>query len=177
MQQIRAKRLAKLQAGSTSNSPTPSPASPGPSTPIAQLPQPKPKPPSIPPQSTTPPPQRNVPVKRKSTAPAPKVDYQTWENDTISTVLKVTLSVCSSLLCRSSCTSSMNRNQLQRQTSMISCGSSIFRLSSSLRVTVCLFYKSTRFTNVALLAQMTLTNDIVDRLLITRLELNAQAMS
>lgn len=142
MHQIRAKRLAKLQAGSTSNSPAPSPVSPGPSTPVAQLPNPKQKPPSIPPQSTTPPPQRNVPLRRKPTAPAPKVDYQTWENDTISAVLKVTLSVCSSLLCRSNCASLVNRNQLPRQTSMISCGSSIFRLSLSLKATVRLFYNS-----------------------------------
>ncbi|KAG1809022.1 ubiquitin elongating factor core-domain-containing protein [Suillus variegatus] len=141
---IRAKRLAKLQAGSTSNSPTPSPASPGPSTPIAQLPQPKPKPPSIPPQSTTPPPQRNVPVKRKSTAPAPKVDYQTWENDTISTVLKVTLSKS---------TAEANEYDL-----------------------VWLKHLQVELESEGH-PQMTLTNDIVDRLLITRLELNAQAMS
>jgi len=138
--QIRAKRLAKLQAGSTSNSPTPSPAPPGPSTPIAQLPHPKQKPPSIRPQSTTPPPQRNLPLKRKSTAPTPKVDYQTWENDTISTVLKVTLSVCSPLLGCSSYTSSVNRKQPPRQAGMISCGSNIFRLNLSLRVTVRLLY-------------------------------------
>ncbi|KAG1739691.1 hypothetical protein EDB19DRAFT_1828699 [Suillus lakei] len=46
---IRAKCLAKLQAGSMSNLPTPSPASP--STHIVQLPHPTPKHPSIPPQS------------------------------------------------------------------------------------------------------------------------------
>ncbi|KAG1881945.1 ubiquitin elongating factor core-domain-containing protein [Suillus tomentosus] len=141
---IRAKRLAKLQAGSTSNSSTPSPASPGPSTPIAQLPQPKPKPPFIPPQSTTPPPQRNVPVKRKPTAPAPKVDYQTWENDTISTVLKVTLSKS---------TAEANEYDL-----------------------VWLKHLQVELESEGH-PHMTLTNDIVDRLLITRLELNAQAMS
>ncbi|KAG2102251.1 ubiquitin elongating factor core-domain-containing protein [Suillus discolor] len=141
---IRAKRLAKLQAGSASNSPTPSPASPGPSTLIAQLPQPKPKLPSVPPQSTTPPPQRNVPVKRKPTAPAPKVDYQTWENDTISTVLKVTLSKS---------TAEANEYDL-----------------------VWLKHLQVELESEGH-PHMTLTNDIVDRLLITRLELNAQAMS
>ncbi|KAG2051581.1 hypothetical protein BDR06DRAFT_938883 [Suillus hirtellus] len=141
---IRAKRLAKLQAGSTSNSSTPSPASPGPSTPIAQLPQSKPKPPFILPQSTTPPPQRNVPVKRKPTAPAPKVDYQTWENDTISTVLKVTLSKS---------TAEANEYDL-----------------------VWLKHLQVELESEGR-PHMTLTNDIVDRLLITRLELNAQAMS
>ncbi|KAG1788098.1 ubiquitin elongating factor core-domain-containing protein [Suillus plorans] len=141
---IRAKRLAKLQAGSTSNSPTPSPASPGPSTPVAQLPQPKPKTLSIPPQSTTPPPQRNVPVKRKFIAPAPKVDYQTWENDTISTVLKVTLSKS---------TAEANEYDL-----------------------VWLKHLQVELESEGH-PHMTLTNDIVDRLLISRLELNAQAMS
>ncbi|KAG1833993.1 ubiquitin elongating factor core-domain-containing protein [Suillus subalutaceus] len=143
---IRAKRLAKLQAGSTSSSPTPSPASPGPSssTPVAQLPHPKQKPPSIPPQSTTPPPQRNVPLKRKSTAPAPKVDYQTWEHDTISTVLKVTLSKS---------TAEANEYDLVW----------LKHLQAEL--------ESDGYPH------MTLTNDIVDRLLIARLELDAQAMS
>ncbi|KAG2129448.1 ubiquitin elongating factor core-domain-containing protein [Suillus clintonianus] len=139
---IRAKRLAKLQAGSASNSPTPSPASP--STPVAQLPRPKPKLPSIPPQSTTPPPQRNVPLKRKSTAPAPKVDYQTWENDTISTVLKVTLSKS---------TAEANEYDLVW----------LKHLQAEL--------ESEGYPHT------TLTSDIVDRLLITRLELDAQAMS
>ncbi|KAG0698568.1 hypothetical protein DFH29DRAFT_1002734 [Suillus ampliporus] len=91
---------------------------------IAQLPHPKLKPPSIPPQSTTPPPQCNVPLKRKSTAPAPRVDYQTWEHNTISTVLKVALSA-----------------ELESEGYL----------------------------------HMTLTIDIMDHLLITRLELNAQA--
>ncbi|KAG2134372.1 ubiquitin elongating factor core-domain-containing protein [Suillus cothurnatus] len=141
---IRAKRLAKLQAGSTSNSPTPSPAPPGPSTPIAQLPHPKQKPPSIRPQSTTPPPQRNVPLKRKSTAPTPKVDYQTWENDTISTVLKVTLS----------------------KTTAEASGYDLVWLKH-LQAEL----ESEGYPH------MILTNDIVDRLLITRLELDAQAMS
>ncbi|KAG1822730.1 ubiquitin elongating factor core-domain-containing protein [Suillus subaureus] len=141
---IRAKRLAKLQAGSTSNSPTPSPASPGPSTPVAQLPHPKQKPPFIPPQSTTPPPQRNVPLKRKSAAPAPKVDYQTWENDTISTVLKVTLSK-----------SIAEANEYDLVW--------LKHLQAEL--------ESEGYSH------MTLTSDIVDRLLITRLELDAQAMS
>ncbi|KAG0691869.1 hypothetical protein DFH29DRAFT_883539, partial [Suillus ampliporus] len=71
-----------------------------------------------------PPPQCNVPLKRKSTAPAPRVDYQTWEHNTISTVLKVALSA-----------------ELESEGYL----------------------------------HMTLTIDIVDRLLITRLELNAQA--
>ncbi|KAG2028816.1 ubiquitin elongating factor core-domain-containing protein [Suillus americanus] len=143
---IRAKRLAKLQAGSTSNSPNPSPAPPGPSssTPVAQLPHPKPKPPSTPPQSTTPPPQRNVPFKRKFTAPAPKVDYQTWENDTISTVLKVTLSKS---------TAEATEYDL-----------------------VWLKHLQAELESEGY-PRMTLTSDIVDRLLITRLELDAQAMS
>ncbi|KAG2066491.1 hypothetical protein BDR04DRAFT_1106685 [Suillus decipiens] len=143
---IRAKRLAKLQAGSTSNSPTPSPASPGPSivAPVAQLPHSKQKLPSIPPQSTTPPPQRNVPLKRKSVAPAPKVDYQTWENDTISTVLKVTLSKS---------TAEANEYDLVW----------LKHLQAEL--------ESEGYSHA------TLTSDIVDRLLITRLELDAQAMS
>ncbi|KAG1751124.1 ubiquitin elongating factor core-domain-containing protein [Suillus lakei] len=139
---IRAKRLAKLQAGSTSNSPIPSPASP--STPVAQLPHPKPKHPSIPPQSTTPPPQRNLPLKRKSTAPAPKVDYRTWEHDTISTVLKVTLSKS---------TAEANEYDL-----------------------VWLKHLQAELESEGYL-HMVLTSDIVDRLLITRLELDAQAMS
>ncbi|KAG2356286.1 ubiquitin elongating factor core-domain-containing protein [Suillus spraguei] len=143
---IRAKRLAKLQAGSTSNSPTPSPASPGPSiaAPVAQLPHSKQKLPSIPPQSTTPPFQRNVPLKRKSAAPAPKVDYQTWENDTISTVLKVTLSKS---------TAEANEYDL-----------------------VWLKHLQAELESEGY-SYTTLTSDIVDRLLITRLELDAQAMS
>ncbi|KAG2153094.1 ubiquitin elongating factor core-domain-containing protein [Suillus bovinus] len=141
---IRAKRLAKLQAGSTSNSPIPSPTSSGPSAPVAQLPHPKQRTPSIPPQSTTPLPQRNVPLKRKSTAPAPKVDYQTWENDTISTVLKVTLDKL---------TAEANEYDLVW----------LKHLQAEL--------ESEGYPHT------TLTSEIVDRLLIARLELDAQAMS
>ncbi|KAG1857712.1 ubiquitin elongating factor core-domain-containing protein [Suillus subalutaceus] len=148
--QIRAKRLAKLQAGPTSsNSPTPSPASPGPSssTPVLarQLPHPKQKPPSTLPQSTTLPPQCHVPLKRKST-PTPTVDYQTWENDTMSTVLKVTLSKT---------TAEANEYDLvwlkHLQAELESEG---YRTS---------FLQSTyNFTDIALIACMTLMSDIMD---------------
>ncbi|KAG1779352.1 ubiquitin elongating factor core-domain-containing protein [Suillus placidus] len=132
---MRAKRLAKLQAGSTSNPATPSPG-PSSSTPVAH---PKQKPPPIPPQSTTPgPPQCNVPLKRKSAPPVPKVDYQTWENNTISTVLKKSTAEATEY-------DLVWLKHLQAE------------LESE--------------------AHMILTSDIVDRPLITRLELDAQAMS
>jgi ubiquitin conjugation factor E4 B len=83
-------------------------------------------------------------LKRKSTAPTPKVDYQTWENDTISTVLKVTLS----------------------KTTAEASGYDLVWLKH-LQAEL----ESEGYPH------MILTNDIVDRLLITRLELDAQAMS
>jgi ubiquitin conjugation factor E4 B len=90
--QIRAKRIAKLQAASSSSAspPSPSPASPV----VPHIQQSKPKLPSAPPpRPSSPAATPNVTLKKRSFAPPPRFDYHIWENDTISTVLKVTLSV------------------------------------------------------------------------------------
>ncbi|KAJ8582493.1 hypothetical protein M405DRAFT_937743 [Rhizopogon salebrosus TDB-379] len=143
---IRAKRIAKLQAASpASSSATSSPSSALPSQPIAHLPQPKPKPPFLTSRSSSPAPTPNVPPKRKGTAPPLKVDYHTWENETISTVLKVTLSKSTA-------------------------EATGFDL-------VWLKHLQFELEAEGYPDGMRLTNDIVDHLLITRLELDPQAMS
>ncbi|KAF8843284.1 hypothetical protein BDN67DRAFT_946028 [Paxillus ammoniavirescens] len=94
---IRAKRLAKLQAGQSSTA-SPDPSSSAPSPPVTPAPSPaprvaKPKPPlaahSAAQISQSPIPA--VPLKRKAVVVVPKLDLQTWENATVTQIFKVTL--------------------------------------------------------------------------------------
>ncbi|KAF8442825.1 ubiquitin elongating factor core-domain-containing protein [Boletus edulis BED1] len=136
---IRAKRLAKLQAG-RSNAPSPDPASPS-------VPAPKPAQPKR--AQTLPAPQQqapipSVPLKRKSLPPM-KLDIQSWEDETLTQIFKVTL--------KSSVAERSNFD--------------IVWLKGLEAELASEGYSST----------MNLTGDIADRLLISRLELDPQAMS
>ncbi|KAG6377167.1 ubiquitin elongating factor core-domain-containing protein [Boletus reticuloceps] len=136
---IRAKRLAKLQAG-RSNAPLPDAASPS-------VPAPKPAQPK---RAQTLPAQQqqtsipSVPLKRKSLPPM-KLDIHTWEDETLTQIFKVTL--------KSSVTERSNFD--------------IVWLKGLEAELASEGYSST----------MNLTGDIADRLLISRLELDPQAMS
>ncbi|KIJ62650.1 hypothetical protein HYDPIDRAFT_41789 [Hydnomerulius pinastri MD-312] len=145
---IRAKRLAKLQGTqSSTTSPNPS-SSASPSVPVTpaatQVPQvAKPKPPSATPvtvQPVTP----TVPPRRKSTAPTAKVDFLTWEHQTVTQIFKVTLD-----------------RSIAEQNSF-----DIVWLKDLAAELVSDGYSSKR-----------LSGDIADRLLISRLELDPNAMS
>jgi len=102
MRQIRFKRLAKLQAAA-SNSADPL-GSAGPSTLASPPPKPQPKPtPSpglsykhTPKRSSDPPAMSPVPPKKTQSGPR-KLDLQSWEDETLGNVFKVTLKVCKML--------------------------------------------------------------------------------
>ena|ERR1700735_3288297 len=102
MHQIRLKRLAKLQ-GAASNSADPL-GSAGPSTPASPPPKPQPKPtPSpglsyrhTPKRPSDPPAMSPVPSKKTQCGPR-KLDLQSWEDETLGNVFKVTLNVCEML--------------------------------------------------------------------------------
>ena len=110
--QIRLKRLAKLQRAPTSSSPstssgsaTPPPASAsnsGATTPITRIPQPAQQSRTQPTISKrqvevpiTPSP---VPLKKRAPVVPQRLDLPTWENESIGTVFNVTLDVSSSIL-------------------------------------------------------------------------------
>ncbi|KAH9179139.1 ubiquitin elongating factor core-domain-containing protein [Lactarius sanguifluus] len=94
---IRMKRLAKLQASSTSAFPTPSASSS--SSPVpSPVPSPRPKPsPSPAPKPAVTPTPTQVPQKRKAQiGPAP-FNYDVWENETIGQVFLVSLDPAESM--------------------------------------------------------------------------------
>ncbi|KAH7922937.1 hypothetical protein BV22DRAFT_1036932 [Leucogyrophana mollusca] len=153
---IRAKRLAKLQTvGSGTSSPGPSSA-PGESkpaasakAPVAQSSVPKPSTARTPApvRDNQPPATSPVPLKRKPVATPLKVDFPTWEDETISQVFKVTL----------------NRTVAERS------GYDIVWLKA--------LEKELESENYSQARPMLLSGEIADRLLISRLELDPQAMS
>ncbi|KAN0087641.1 Ubiquitin elongating factor core domain containing protein [Tylopilus felleus] len=138
---IRAKRLEKLQVGQSS---APSPdrdaatAAP-PSVPAPKLVQPKQAVPS--PQAIQ---QSSVPLKRKS-APLTKLDFPTWEDETLTQIFKATLK------------------------------RSVAELNSY--EVVWLKSLEAELASEGYSYTMNLSGDIVDRILISRLELDPQAMS
>jgi ubiquitin conjugation factor E4 B len=89
--QIRMKRLAKLQASSTSATPSPSASSPPPQPPAPSL-KPKPPPAPTPRPAEAPTPALVPPRKKAHIAPSPFY-YDVWENETIGQVFQVTLDV------------------------------------------------------------------------------------
>ena len=96
MYQIRLKRLAKLQAASSN---TDSPSSAGPSTPASPPPKPQSKPTPSPRITYASGPKR--PSEPSAVSPVPlkkvqalrKLDLQSWEDETLGVILKVTLQV------------------------------------------------------------------------------------
>ncbi|KAH7885208.1 ubiquitin elongating factor core-domain-containing protein [Phlebopus sp. FC_14] len=149
---IRAKRLAKLQAGrSSAASADPSPGNVPSTSSVAptSAPKPKPKPSPAPPvavqqsQPATPP----LPVKRKPVTTSLKVDLPTWEDETITHVFKVTL----------------NRSVAEQSSYDIVW---LKNLETELDL-----------EGIGNNRPIHLSGEIADRLLISRLELDPQAMS
>ncbi|KAF8158117.1 ubiquitin elongating factor core-domain-containing protein [Crassisporium funariophilum] len=87
---IRLKRLAKLQNAPASTSSTPGTSTPVAATPSPVPPKPKPSPRPIVQASITPPPRQALGLAKKKVTVV-KLDLPTWENDTLGSVLKVTL--------------------------------------------------------------------------------------
>ncbi|EGN98229.1 hypothetical protein SERLA73DRAFT_109617 [Serpula lacrymans var. lacrymans S7.3] len=150
---IRAKRLAKLQA---STAPSSKPPSPGPSqasapssTPISPSPKPKVSaaPSPVPVRSVEPLASPSVLLKRKPAVTPLKVDILSWQDDTLSHVLKVTLD--KSVAEKSGYDIVWLKNLAADRPDRLAGQTKPIRLSG----------------------------DIIDRLLIARLELDPQAMS
>ena len=88
------KRLAKLQASSTSTFPTPSTPSSSSQVP-SPVPSPNPKPSaSSAPKTAVAPTPTQIPQKRKAPIGLSPFNYDVWENETIGQVFLVTLDVC-----------------------------------------------------------------------------------
>ncbi|KIM56094.1 hypothetical protein SCLCIDRAFT_133427 [Scleroderma citrinum Foug A] len=152
--QIRAKRLAKLQTGgstaalSDASTTSGTSSAPEPPAPPTGPVQVKPKQVSRPPSVTASAPQLpSVPLKRKLPQAVQKVDLPTWEDEIITQIFKVTLD--RSIAERSNYVVVWLKNL---ETELVSEG---FNKGSPLR----------------------LSGEILDRLLIARLELDPQAMS
>jgi ubiquitin conjugation factor E4 B len=100
--QIRLKRLAKLQAAASNSADSPNTA--GSSTPASPSPKPQPKPtppprlhyPHSPKRPFEPPAVSPVPPKKVQATPR-KLNLQSWEDETLGSILKVTLQVCETL--------------------------------------------------------------------------------